>query len=156
MTLQGAITFWTNTLTKLREMASGGALKPESPTSGKVLELFRERASADVSSYFNSSTNPEGAPWNPLKWRVGKPLILTGALMAASVSAFRRAEYQGPGHIVVHTAGLPHYWQYQNYGTKRIPRRWFFYVRPATLETFAKMVADGIGYEIVHHTQARN
>lgn len=57
----------------LRDVASGKALEP-------VADAMRARGEKLLRDVFRTSTEPDGSPMAPLVYRVGKPLVLTGAL----------------------------------------------------------------------------
>jgi hypothetical protein len=57
----------------LRDVASGKALEP-------VADAMQRRGQKLLNDVFRTSTEPDGSPMAPLVYRVGKPLILTGAL----------------------------------------------------------------------------
>jgi len=90
-------------------------------TIGRVPSSARRELAARALEYvrdrFATATAPSGAAWAALRYRRGRPLVLTGRLLR-SVSA--RAI---PGGIVV-AASAP-YAGYQQLGTSRIPARPF-------------------------------
>lgn len=56
------------------------AKKQELLTSTAIKRLIGSRFKALVKECFDQSRDPYGNPWKPLAYRIGKPLILTGAL----------------------------------------------------------------------------
>lgn len=57
----------------LRDIASGKALEP-------IANAMQQRGQTLLRDVFRTSTEPDGSPMAPLVYRVGKPLVLTGAL----------------------------------------------------------------------------
>lgn len=80
---------------------------------------------ARVQSGFHLSRDPYGRAWKPLKYRVGKPLIDTGRLLASQTFLASRTE------ITVGTSVL--YGKYHQFGTDRIPARSFLPTRAGGL-----------------------
>jgi phage gpG-like protein len=136
---------------KLAALASGRKLP--AATEKQVLDFVRRRFSEDIGKNFSESRDPDGNAWKPLRWRTGKPLILTGALLAAAVSSVQNARWTGAGRIGFGITGEPRYWQYQNYGTSRIPARRFYFPRQDTLGELAGLIADAIGFEILRENR---
>ena len=131
---------------KLASLAGGRKLPPASQAT--ILAFVQTRFSEDIAKNFEESRAPDGPAWKPLKWRSGKPLILTDALMAAAVASVRGARWTGQERIGF-GMGEPKYWKYQNYGTRRIPARPFYFWRRDTLSELGTLVADSIGIEIL-------
>ena len=83
----------------------------------KVKKAFRNYLIEKIQQNFSNSSEADGTPWAKLKYRVGKPLILTGAMRRSvksrntqnGVSVFTNIYYAG----------------WQNYGTNKIPARRF-------------------------------
>jgi len=136
---------------KLAALAGGRTLPAASQAT--ILNFVQTRFAADIAANFEESRTPEGQSWPPLKWRVGKPLILTGSLMAAAVGSVRAARWTGAGRIGFGIGGEAKYWTYQNYGTRRIPARRFYFPRQDALSELASMVADSVGFEILRENR---
>lgn len=111
----------------LRELAT--ALLARVPrNAGRVfLAGFRR----DVRDAFERSADPAtGRKWPALKYRSGKPLILSGRMMAEAVAAADSARH-GAGNVTV-DLDRPVYAPWQNFGTRVIPARRFWAVSPRT------------------------
>ncbi len=72
-----------------------------------------------INKNFDNSSDSHGVPWEPLKYRSGKALILTGALK----KSIKRKNLEN-GKLEVFTNIF--YAAFQNYGTNNIPARPFF------------------------------
>lgn len=72
-----------------------------------------------INKNFDDSSDSHGVQWEPLKYRTGKPLILTGALK----KSIKRKNLEN-GKVEVSTNIF--YGAFQNYGTNNIPARPFF------------------------------
>lgn len=94
-----------------------GGLNPD------VIRPLTEQIQRDIESHFALSRGPDGTPWKPLKYRQGKPLILSGALRAAAVAAAGSPQITEASLVVSLTE--PPYAQYHQFGTRRIPARPF-------------------------------
>lgn len=70
---------------------------------------------SQIAQAFRSRSAPDGTPWAPLKYRVGYPLVKTGALRAGW-----SVRVDGLRILVVNPVG---YSGYQQKGTRRIPAR---------------------------------
>lgn len=109
----------------------GAFFEAESSRSGDfdvdvLWERLHQRLASATSDCFQGSHAPDGTPWQPLaKPRAGRqPLIRTGALLEASVkSAWHLVREQNALHY--DSGVLPHYWKYQQFGTRTIPARAF-------------------------------
>lgn len=102
---------------KLQELI--GQMRRVSSTLNKVA-LHRELAAIQlkhVKKGFEKSVTPYGQKWKKLKYRNGKPLVLTGALRD-SVKVFANSKTFGVRTDLVYAAT-------HNYGRIPIPRRQF-------------------------------
>ena len=147
MDLVGGITKLRGLFDSLGQIAAGGKLPPA--TDAAILEFVRVNFARDVASNLNESRDPLGKPFKPLKWRSGIPLLLTGRMASAAVQSMKQATWTGQGRIGFGIRGEPSYWKYQNYGTRRIPARWFYFPRQTTLEKLAAMASESLGFEIL-------
>lgn len=111
--------------------------------TGKTLDWLREAFAADIRRNFANGHDPDGNPWAPLKWRVGKPLILTGLLMNSAYLAAQHAQLRN-GTEIMATLSQPSYWMFHEYGTSRIPARPFFGPSAETVQGLADRVADDV------------
>ena len=68
-----------------------------------------------IDQEFNGSYSPYKAAWEPLKYRVGKPLIKTGALKAGF-------SFTVSGNEIIVKNDVP-YAVYHDLGTEKIPKR---------------------------------
>jgi phage gpG-like protein len=106
-----------------------------------TVRLTRELFAKDVQSNFDGSHTPDGKAWPPITHRPGKPLVLTGRLMQASVRAAGKAQLEG-GKIVARLASSAvRYGKYHQFGTKRIKQRRFFGMSKSSAKQIAKHVA---------------
>ena len=147
MTLTDGIGRLRGMFDALGQVASGQKLPPA--TDEAVLEFVRVNFARDIAQNFNEGRDPNGVPWKPLKYRSGQPLLLTGRMASAAVQSVKQANWTGPGRIGFGIRGEPVYWKYQNYGTRRIPPRWFYFPRQPTLQALAAMAAESFGFEIL-------
>lgn len=112
-----------------------------------TLAWFRAQFASDVYRNFSQGQDADGTPWAPLKYRIGKPLILTGTLMAAAVNAAANAELFG--RDVRTTVSGPNYWQYHEYGTGRIPARPFMGPRATTVQGLSERMAQDLATNLI-------
>jgi len=97
----------------------------------------------DVTGAFSSAADPvTGQPWPALKYRTGRPLILSGTMMAEALSAIDRARPNGWGVTV--DLVTPAYAGFHQRGTGRIPRRRFFGASPATVEAAGRQFVGSV------------
>ena len=108
--------------------------------ASETLQWLRERFAEDVKRNFTNSHDPDGNRWAPLKWRIGKPLILTGLLMNSAYTAARNVTLRNGTEIFARLSE-PHYWKYHEYGTRRIPARPFFGPSADTVQELAERMA---------------
>lgn len=87
----------------------------EAPFRRELSQVLAVAAGTLVNDGFRNSVNPYGKPWEPLKSRQGKPLLLTGR-MRASVAAVGLDN----GFRIDATAS---YAAHHQYGTKRRAQR---------------------------------
>ena len=142
---------------KLAAMAARvlGLGRPESPPiggpgtsdGGATLEWLRERFAEDVRRNFAEAHDPDGNPWAPLRWRIGRPLILTGLLMNSAYLAAQTVQLRN-GTEIMATLAQPPYWKFHEYGTRRIPARPFFGPSADTVQELADRVAQDIADRI--------
>ena len=98
---------------------------------------FVEGLRKDVRRAFDLAVDPvTGVPWPPLRYRTGRPLVLTGTLRRSALHAVDSAVPSGAGVAVV--LDSPGYARYHQDGTSRVPRRRFFGVSVETREAAAK------------------
>lgn len=129
---------------RLGEANGTGSSEPNGSgtPSGELLLWLRERFSEDIRANFAGGHDPDGVPWKPLKWRVGRPLILTGLLMNSAYLAAQHVELRN-GTEICATMLTPKYWQYHEFGTRKIPARPFFGASRETVQELAdRMAAD--------------
>ena len=105
----------------------------------ETLAWLRDKFAADIRRNFGESCDPDGNAWAPLKYRVGKPLILTGLMMNSAYLAAQNVRLQGQ-QIFAELAG-PMYWMFHEYGTAKIPARPFFGPRADTVQGLADRMA---------------
>lgn len=87
---------------------------------------------------FATSTDPDGNAWAPLKWRTGKPLILTGYLLFSAEAAATDLAPSWNGLAV--TMDRPFYGLFHQAGTKTIPARKFLGIGAADAKRIAEIV----------------
>lgn len=121
--------------------------EPGSSDGGATLEWLRERFAADVRNNFASGSDPDGNPWAPLKWRTGKPLILTGLLMNSAYLAAQQVQLRN-GTEIMATLAQPSYWMFHEYGTRKIPARPFFGPSADTVQGLADRIAQDMADSI--------
>lgn len=109
--------------------------------AGATLAWLRERFSEDIRANFAGGHDPDGVPWKPLKWRTGRPLILTGMLMNSAYLAAQHVELRN-GTEICATMLAPRYWMFHEYGTARIPARPFFGASRDTVQGLADRMAQ--------------
>jgi phage gpG-like protein len=109
-------------------------------TAAEDADWWRRAFADDVRRNFQESRGPDLTPWAPLKYRLGKPLILTGALMAAAVGTASRAAWDG-AVATMPQMSAPRYWSYHQYGAGRVPARPFYGPRPDTVRELAERAA---------------
>lgn len=112
-----------------------------------TLKWFRAQFASDVYRNFSQGQDADGVKWAALKYRVGKPLILTGTLMAAAVNAAANADLFGKE--VRTTISGPNYWQWHEYGTSRIPARPFMGPRAETVQGLSERMAADIVQNLI-------
>lgn len=122
--------------------ASGGLVPAAGPPvdDGGTLAWLRERFAEDVRRNFAGGHDPDGVPWKPLKWRVGRPLILTGLLMNSAYQAAQAVQLRN-GTEIMASLSQPFYWLFHEYGTSRIPARPFFGPSAETVQGLADRMA---------------
>jgi phage gpG-like protein len=102
----------TQTLTefigKLERLSSGGFI-------GEVRRQVATDGLRLIAAGYRDSVDPYGASWQPLKYRNGKPLVLTGA--------FRDSWMAYPTPTGVRFLSGVDYGAYHQYGTRTIPFR---------------------------------
>lgn len=74
-----------------------------------------------IQACFDASHDADGYPWAPLKYRDGKPLILTWRLRAES--AYAAAVMEVNKRYLLIEQNEPFYYKYHLFGTARIPAR---------------------------------
>ncbi len=93
--------------------------KLERLNSGSFIGEVRRQVAYDglrlIAAGYKTSTDPYGARWQPLKYRDGKPLVLTGA--------FRDSWMANPTSTGVRFTSGVGYGAYHQYGTRSIPFR---------------------------------
>ena len=86
--------------------------------TGKLLQRAREAMAKEAvrlsKEGFAKSQNPYGKPWRPLKYRAGKPLVLTGALSGFTYRVTDK------GFIVYAGAKYFDFHQYVQFGLQKI------------------------------------
>jgi phage gpG-like protein len=127
--------------------APGAAGGLNGPAYAETLAWLRERFAEDVRDNFVGGHDPDGRAWAPLKWRAGRPLILTGLLMNSAYLAAQNVELRN-GTELLATLAAPAYWMFHEYGTRRIPARPFFGPSPETVRGLADRVARDMADEL--------
>ncbi len=93
--------------------------KLERLSSGSFISEVRRQVAVDglrlIAGGYRDSKDPYGASWQPLKYRNGKPLVLTGA--------FRDTWMAYPTPTGVRFVSGVDYGAYHQYGTRSIPFR---------------------------------
>jgi phage gpG-like protein len=87
---------------------------------------------------FDTSTAPDGTPWRPLKYRTGKPLVLTWRLRSEAQRAAKDMEITGRGLLI--TQSEPYYYRYQLFGTSKIPARPWLGISEVALHEIEKVI----------------
>lgn len=118
-----------------------------------------EIAAADIGSDFEGSHGPDGSTWQPLKSRVGKPLVLTGDLEEAATKMGADVGIEISGNqvsIVLNPDRLPSYWEFQDQGTNHssrggshIPARPFVGLSDSAVEKIADVIATQLADQAV-------
>lgn len=90
---------------------------------------------------FERSSAPDGTPWPPLKRGQRKPLIKSGALMAAATSAF--AAGRSRGDDFVYEVDTP-YGSFHQEGTRTIPKREFLGVSEDMGLALSRMASEHV------------
>jgi len=97
----------------------------------------------DVREAFGSAVDPvTGRPWQPVTYRAGPPLILTGALRAAAFAAVDTARPSGMGVTV--QLSTPAYGVFHQFGTGRIPQRRFLGPSARTVQEARRQFAGEV------------
>lgn len=123
---------------------SGGGLADD----GGTLAWLRERFAEDVRNNFAGGHDPDRTKWQPLKWRTGRPLILTGLLMNSAYYAAQHVQLRN-GTEIMATMSQPSYWMFHEYGTSKIPARPFFGPSPETVQGLAYRIAQDMAATVV-------
>ena len=113
---------------------------------------------SETKQNFESSREPDGRPWKPLKVRKGKPLVDTGLLMASIAAAARSLDTTTPQTPVEVTGGAESqiditptslvfgtrvdYASYHQFGTGRIPAREFLGITDAMVDKIGLIAED--------------
>jgi phage gpG-like protein len=103
----------------------------------KAKKLFKE----DVQNSFDQSRSPEGVAYPPLRVRVGKPLVLSGRLEAASIRAVEAAKWVGNRLNAKLASSRVRYGRFHQFGTRKIPVRKFFGYSKSSVKAIAKFIA---------------
>lgn len=127
MTLEGLLKWLADLAKRVTPFRSVPALKA-------LLPILVD----DVRGNFLGSHGPDGQPWAPLKWRVGRPLILTGRLMQQALEAVTNA-HVGDGQLVAFLDD-PFYAQFHQRGTATIPARPFFGISARAAEAMGDRI----------------
>lgn len=106
-----------------------------------TVRLTQQLFAKDVQANFDGSHTPDGKAWPPIRHRVGKPLVLTGRLMRASVRAAGKAQLVGGKILARLASSAVRYGKYHQFGTARIKQRRFFGYSPKSANLIAKHVA---------------
>lgn len=126
---------------------TGGEPAPVS-SANETLRWLRERFADDVKRNFEGGHDPDGNKWAPLKWRIGKPLILTGLLMNSAYQAAQNVQLRNGTEIMAKLAE-PFYWMFHEYGTGRIPARPFFGPSASTVQGLADRMARDMADAVI-------
>lgn len=81
------------TLSELRDHFADLQQRIENYDPRKVVEAKIPKFSDDIRDNFLESRSPAGQTWEPLHYRIGMPLILTGDLMTGAVDDMRQGEW---------------------------------------------------------------
>lgn len=109
---------------------------------------YQQLMSNQIRRSFDESKGPDGKPWKPLKYRVGKPLVLSGLLKAEARAAVKqkvdRREHDEqqkdqPSKEIVLLMDEPFYGKFHQHGTKVIPARPFFGIAPDTINRLTRL-----------------
>lgn len=141
-------------LADMTKRAAGWDQGDDGATAARINFLHKAAGAfaEDVRRNFKESRSPGGLAWPPLKYRVGKPLILTGLLMRSAVQAAASAKLSSAG--LAATLDTPHYAIFHDEGTTRIPQRKFFGPRPDTLLELGDALGHDAAEYIVNGTVA--
>lgn len=116
-------------------------------SAGELLTWLRQRFAEDIRNNFTGGHDPDGTPWKPLKWRSGRPLILTGLLMNSAYLAAQHVELRN-GTEICATMQQPFYWPFHEFGTRNIPARPFFGASKETVRDLADRMARDMAAEL--------
>ena len=140
----GSLCSWLGgVIDKLAAIATGTGPGPLlSPRGTRATsDWFRNAFAEDIRKNFEGSHDPQGVAWKPLVYRVGKPLILSGLMMATAIAKAKEAQWTGSA-ILIPRMTAPPYWASHQYGTGRIPKREFWGISPKLMAELGRRAAD--------------
>lgn len=121
--------------------------QPATGDRGEAIARTRECLADAIGFNFENAVSYDGTAWKPLKYRVGKPLYLTGTLMRLARAAGGRATVTDNG--IVASLEEPPYGIFHELGTRTIPARPFFGVNDQYKERLAEIWGDGIMHDLM-------
>ena len=115
---------------------------------GPVIEQAKLSIEQDTADCFTNSHSPAGEPWAPIHHRIGKPLIKTGLLFSAALTAI----YNGvtTRNSLTITVDQPFYGVFHQFGTARIKARpWLGITEKTRQQAYAEAVAFMVGQLLI-------
>lgn len=89
--------------------------------TNRAKEQTRQICVDAIALCFDTSTAPDGTPWRPLKYREGRPLLLTHRLKSEAQYAAKEMQITPRGLIIEQSQ--PFYYKFHQLGTRTIPAR---------------------------------